>query len=114
MPSLDDIRKSIEFNNEHADIRNIDKYGPITNDTILIIVQVVVCGVCCNQCVQVHDRTKYLEMLVQSLAVTRHIDRTLLIFSHDYFSPDINAVIRNINFARVSSTCVQRVSTPCR
>lgn len=40
MPSLDDIRASIEYNNEHTELRNADKFGPITNDTIVIVVQV--------------------------------------------------------------------------
>lgn len=49
-----------------------------------------------------HDRVKYLDMLIQSLSHARGIENALLVFSHDYFMPEINLIIRNIKFCKVS------------
>ncbi len=51
---------------------------------------------------QVHDRVKYLELLVNSLGAATGIDKAIVIFSHDFHSPEINAIIRKITFCRVS------------
>lgn len=52
--------------------------------------------------VQVHNRFKYLKTLVQSLEKINHIDRVLLIFSHDVIDDQINSLIQNITFCTVS------------
>jgi alpha-1,6-mannosyl-glycoprotein beta-1,2-N-acetylglucosaminyltransferase len=88
MPSVQKIAATIQQTNANAHIRHVDKFGAITNDTLVIIVQV-------------HARPKYLHTLVQSLQMTHHIERALLIFSHDYFSPTINTIVNTITFCRV-------------
>jgi alpha-1,6-mannosyl-glycoprotein beta-1,2-N-acetylglucosaminyltransferase len=51
--------------------------------------------------VQVHNRSLYLQELVNSLAATPSINTTLLIFSHDLFEATTNVVVRNVSFTRV-------------
>ncbi|XP_047026250.1 alpha-1,6-mannosyl-glycoprotein 2-beta-N-acetylglucosaminyltransferase-like [Helicoverpa zea] len=63
------------------------RLGPIGNDTYIIVIQV-------------HSNVYYLQQLLLSLKVANGIRRALLIFSHDYFSHEINTIIRNINFAK--------------
>ncbi|XP_074643564.1 alpha-1,6-mannosyl-glycoprotein 2-beta-N-acetylglucosaminyltransferase-like [Tubulanus polymorphus] len=46
--------------------------------------------------VQVHNRAAYLRHLVRSLARARGIENTLVIFSHDYYSPELNAITESI------------------
>ncbi|KAL3073441.1 hypothetical protein niasHT_038582 [Heterodera trifolii] len=50
--------------------------------------------------VQVHDRVKYLNSLIKSLSNAYSIERVLLVFSSDFHSEEINAVIRSIEFCR--------------
>ncbi|KAL4718746.1 hypothetical protein ACJJTC_001815, partial [Scirpophaga incertulas] len=49
----------------------------------------------------VHTRLTYLRHLIVSLAQARDIDRTLLIFSHDYYDEEINNLVRSIDFTKV-------------
>lgn len=48
--------------------------------------------------VQVHSRTNYLKVLIESLKQTEHIQDTLLIFSHDLYLKEINDLIESIDF----------------
>ncbi|KAL7033575.1 hypothetical protein ACKWTF_007644 [Chironomus riparius] len=61
---------------------------PITNDSIILIVQV-------------HNRSEYLRHLIKSLSNAYNISQTLLIFSHDYFDDEFNQIVNSIKFCRV-------------
>ncbi|KAJ0169589.1 hypothetical protein K1T71_014774 [Dendrolimus kikuchii] len=49
----------------------------------------------------VHTRLSYLRHLIVSLAQARDVDRTLLIFSHDYYDEEINSLVKSIDFTKV-------------
>ncbi|XP_029966767.1 alpha-1,6-mannosyl-glycoprotein 2-beta-N-acetylglucosaminyltransferase [Salarias fasciatus] len=51
--------------------------------------------------VQVHNRPQYLRLLIQSLEKVQDIQNALLIFSHDYFSKEIDTIVQGINFCKV-------------
>lgn len=51
--------------------------------------------------VQVHNRPEYLRLLVQSLEKAAEVHGFLLVFSHDHFSEEINAIVRGITFCKV-------------
>ncbi|XP_062527003.1 alpha-1,6-mannosyl-glycoprotein 2-beta-N-acetylglucosaminyltransferase isoform X1 [Bombyx mori] len=86
--NLTEIRKAIQRSNEAQYIHNEDIYGPVQNDTIIIAIQV-------------HTRLTYLRHLIVSLAQARDIERTLLVFSHDYYNEEINSLVRSIDFTKV-------------
>ena len=52
--------------------------------------------------VQVNRRVVYLKELIKSLRETRHIEKSLVIFSHDFVSKEINDLIRSIEFCAVN------------
>lgn len=84
----ENIQQLITNNNKVQKIRNHDQYGPITNETILITIQV-------------HNRISYLTHLIDSLKETNDIQKSLLIFSHDVFDNRINELVEKINFCMV-------------
>lgn len=43
---------------------------------------------------------QYLRQLVQSLAKARGIEKTLLVFSHDFWDPAINRLVASVDFAK--------------
>ncbi|XP_061757291.1 alpha-1,6-mannosyl-glycoprotein 2-beta-N-acetylglucosaminyltransferase [Nerophis ophidion] len=51
--------------------------------------------------VQVHNRPDYLKLLVESLRKARGVEGILLIFSHDYWSAEINKVVSSVDFCQV-------------
>lgn len=51
--------------------------------------------------VQVHNRPEYLKLLIKSLERAAEVHSFLLIFSHDYFSEEINTIVQGITFCRV-------------
>ncbi|XP_020326994.1 alpha-1,6-mannosyl-glycoprotein 2-beta-N-acetylglucosaminyltransferase isoform X1 [Oncorhynchus kisutch] len=51
--------------------------------------------------VQVHNRPDYLRLLVESLRKARGVESILLIFSHDFWSPEINQVVASVDFCQV-------------
>ncbi|XP_077443452.1 alpha-1,6-mannosyl-glycoprotein 2-beta-N-acetylglucosaminyltransferase [Stigmatopora argus] len=51
--------------------------------------------------VQVHNRPEYLQLLIKSLEKVAEVHRFLIIFSHDYFSEEINAIVQGITFCKV-------------
>ncbi|KAM9355837.1 alpha-1,6-mannosyl-glycoprotein 2-beta-N-acetylglucosaminyltransferase [Pholidichthys leucotaenia] len=51
--------------------------------------------------VQVHNRPQYLRLLIRSLERAAEVHGFLLIFSHDYFSEEINTIVQGISFCRV-------------
>ncbi|XP_013163391.1 PREDICTED: uncharacterized protein LOC106114661 isoform X2 [Papilio xuthus] len=86
--NVSDIRRAIHRYNEAQTIYNEDIFGPVQNDTIIIAIQV-------------HTRLTYLRHLIVSLAQARDIDKTLLVFSHDYYDEEINSLVRSIDFTKV-------------
>ncbi|KAJ2953494.1 hypothetical protein O0L34_g1092 [Tuta absoluta] len=82
------ILRLIHKYNDDQTIYNEDIFGPVQNDTLIIAVQV-------------HTRVSYLRHLIVSLAQARDIGKTILVFSHDYYDEEINALIRSINFTKV-------------
>ncbi|XP_059898507.1 alpha-1,6-mannosyl-glycoprotein 2-beta-N-acetylglucosaminyltransferase [Gadus macrocephalus] len=51
--------------------------------------------------VQVHNRSDYLRLLVRSLESAAEVQGFLVIFSHDYFSEEINSIVQGITFCKV-------------
>lgn len=69
-------------------IRNEEKYKTRQKDDLVVVVQV-------------HNRPDYLKLLVDSLRKAREVEKILLIFSHDYWSPEINKVVASVDFCQV-------------
>lgn len=86
--SREKLKQSILTINHEQKVLNKDRFADRSPDSIVILVMV-------------HDRLEYLEYLIQSLGKADGISDALLIFSHDYYSEDINRVIRQITFCRV-------------
>ncbi|XP_048002837.1 alpha-1,6-mannosyl-glycoprotein 2-beta-N-acetylglucosaminyltransferase isoform X2 [Leguminivora glycinivorella] len=86
--NITEIRRAIKRYNDAQTIYNEDIYGPVLNDTVIIAIQV-------------HTRLTYLRHLIVSLAQARDIERTLLVFSHDYYDEEINSLVRTIDFTKV-------------
>jgi alpha-1,6-mannosyl-glycoprotein beta-1,2-N-acetylglucosaminyltransferase len=82
------LRRIIEKLNDEQMMYNDEKYAPIQNDSIVIVVQV-------------HKRMLYLRHLIDSLSQAKDISNTLLIFSHDYYDEEINQLVQSIDFCRV-------------
>lgn len=70
-------------------INNLKKFGPITNNTWIIAVQV-------------HNRPTYLRHLIGSLSQATNISNALVVFSHDVIDPEMNKMIDNIDFCRTA------------
>ncbi|XP_069772478.1 alpha-1,6-mannosyl-glycoprotein 2-beta-N-acetylglucosaminyltransferase [Narcine bancroftii] len=51
--------------------------------------------------VQVHNRPDYLHSLVNSLRKAKGIENVLLIFSHDFWSPQLNHIVASVDFCQV-------------
>lgn len=51
--------------------------------------------------VQVHNRPEYLRLLIESLRKAKGIENVLLIFSHDFWSPEINNIVSSVDFCLV-------------
>ncbi|VDK17387.1 unnamed protein product [Anisakis simplex] len=86
--SINDVVSSIEFLNNNYEILNMHRFGPVSEAKFVIVVQV-------------HNRIEYLRYLIESLQKAKYINEVLSIFSHDYSSPDINELIKQIRFCRV-------------
>ncbi|XP_039282321.1 alpha-1,6-mannosyl-glycoprotein 2-beta-N-acetylglucosaminyltransferase isoform X3 [Nilaparvata lugens] len=86
--TIDEIRHNIEKYNQMQTVHNEDLFGPLLNDSLIIVIQV-------------HTRLIYLRHLIVSLAQAQEIDSTLLVFSHDYYNEEINEVVQSIDFAKV-------------
>jgi len=79
------ILEKISEANKEQKISNSDLFGPVTNKTVVIVIQV-------------HNRIKYLRHLIKSFSVSAGIENTLLIFSHDVWDEEINFLVRSIDF----------------
>jgi alpha-1,6-mannosyl-glycoprotein beta-1,2-N-acetylglucosaminyltransferase len=82
------IQRFIERINDEQAILNDDRFGQLQNDSIIIVIQV-------------HKRAAYLRHLIDSLGRAKHISKTLLIFSHDFYDEEINELVQSIDFCRV-------------
>ncbi|XP_072300313.1 alpha-1,6-mannosyl-glycoprotein 2-beta-N-acetylglucosaminyltransferase [Eucyclogobius newberryi] len=51
--------------------------------------------------VQVHNRPQYLRLLLESLQKAAEVHSFLLIFSHDFFTEEINSIVQSITFCKV-------------
>ncbi|KAK4303769.1 hypothetical protein Pmani_024241 [Petrolisthes manimaculis] len=85
---IEDIRAKQRKVNEQQEILNLHLYGPITHNTTIILIQV-------------HKRLSNLQYLVASLLSVRGVNQSLVIFSHDFWSQEINHFIRGIVGFRV-------------
>lgn len=87
-PNITEIRRMITRYNYNQMILNEDTFGPLQNDSVIIVIQV-------------HTRITYLRHLIVSLAQARDIAKTLLVFSHDFYDEDINDLVQSIDFCKV-------------
>ncbi|XP_028677354.1 alpha-1,6-mannosyl-glycoprotein 2-beta-N-acetylglucosaminyltransferase [Erpetoichthys calabaricus] len=69
-------------------IKNVEKIKTRQKDDLVVVVQV-------------HNRPDYLRLLVDSLRKAKGIENILLIFSHDFWSPEINQVVATVDFCQV-------------
>ncbi|KAH8383288.1 hypothetical protein KR009_007721, partial [Drosophila setifemur] len=87
-PNISEIKRNIMRYNDMQTVLNEDAFGPLQNDSVIIVVQV-------------HTRITYLRHLIVSLAQARDISKVLLVFSHDYYDDDINDLVQQIDFCKV-------------
>ncbi|XP_063589631.1 alpha-1,6-mannosyl-glycoprotein 2-beta-N-acetylglucosaminyltransferase-like [Penaeus indicus] len=85
---LSALKTRLETLNMEQRILNTHLFGPVSTNTIILLVQV-------------HRRLEYLTHLVQSMKEVRGINDTLVIFSHDFWDDHINAFVQNISEFRV-------------
>ena len=81
------LKDTINTYNTQPIINNFDffNYRELPEDLLVLLVQV-------------HDRFKNLEALIDSLKDAVGVNKTLVIFSHDYYDEDINDLIQSIEF----------------
>ncbi|XP_022217431.1 alpha-1,6-mannosyl-glycoprotein 2-beta-N-acetylglucosaminyltransferase isoform X4 [Drosophila obscura] len=87
-PNISEIKRQIVRYNDMQLVLNEDTFGPLQNDSVIIVVQV-------------HTRITYLRHLIVSLAQAQDITKVLLVFSHDYYDEDINDLVQQIDFCKV-------------
>lgn len=85
---ISDIKYRIKIHNDMQLVLNSDTFGPLQNESLVIVIQV-------------HTRLMYLRHMIISLAEAEGIDTALLVFSHDYYDEEINALVRSIDFCKV-------------
>lgn len=82
------IQQLITEQNHEQKVRNSEKFGAVTNETVVITIQV-------------HNRLSYLTHLIESLKETHDIHKALLIISHDVYDYRINELVEGIDFCLV-------------
>jgi len=87
--NLSEIKAAMLEANRRQHIANLDMFDLVASDSAVVIV------------VQVHNRTEYLRHLVSSLRKAVDIDHALLVFSHDFYSDELNDIVASINFCPV-------------
>ena len=88
--SFQEIQEHITRINSAQTILNLDTYDlRAGSDTVVVVIQV-------------HNRAEYLRHLVDSFSNARNIDKVLLIFSHDFFSSEVEEIVHSITFCPVS------------
>ncbi|XP_018332311.1 alpha-1,6-mannosyl-glycoprotein 2-beta-N-acetylglucosaminyltransferase isoform X2 [Agrilus planipennis] len=86
--NISEMKYFINRYNKEQTVINENIFGPLQNDSIVIVVQV-------------HDRINYLRHLIVSLAQVTDIAQVLLIFSHDFYDEEINGLVQSIDFCKV-------------
>lgn len=87
--NLTQIKRVILKINQEQHIYNLNRFGlRFTSESVVIVVQI-------------HDRGEYLKLLIESLRNVKNIEKTLLVFSHDVYSHELNRLVQEINFAPV-------------
>lgn len=89
--SLEMLQEVMVKVNKAQTIYNQDKFPPLGEDGLVLIVQV-------------HKREGYLKQLLESLRVAKGIEKVLLVISHDYYYDDMNKLILSIDFCPVSDS----------
>ena len=77
--------------NSEQKVHNLDRFDLRSGEETVVIV------------VQVHNRPEYLRHLLDSLRQAHNIDKTLIIFSQDFYSVAVNKVIATVDFCPVSA-----------
>lgn len=86
------LRDVVKKLNAEQLIYNRDKLIALKGDYVVIVVQV-------------HKRVEYFKELLDSLQRAKEIEKALLVISHDYYTDEMNALIRMIKFCPVSIKC---------
>ena len=86
--SLQLLQEILVNANKAQTIRNSKKFPALSEDSLVLIVQV-------------HKREGYLKQLLESLKVARGIEKVLLVISHDYYYDDMNKLIESVDFCPV-------------
>ncbi|XP_077408668.1 alpha-1,6-mannosyl-glycoprotein 2-beta-N-acetylglucosaminyltransferase [Vanacampus margaritifer] len=84
--SLSGLRQSVYTANYKQHVLNAERF-PGEPQLVLVV--------------QVHNRPEYLQLLIKSLEKASEVHSILLIFSHDYFSEEINGIVQGITFCKV-------------
>lgn len=87
--SLAELRELIKQVNAKQHVTNMDQYGSLASDDVIIVIQV-------------HNRGHYLAALIDSLKKVKGIEKVLLIFSHDVYDSQINNIVKAVTFCKVS------------
>ncbi|XP_064382797.1 alpha-1,6-mannosyl-glycoprotein 2-beta-N-acetylglucosaminyltransferase-like [Halichondria panicea] len=86
--SVELLRKKLVTLNREERILNADKFAPLGNDDIILIVQV-------------HKRVAYLRQLLDSLRAARGVEEVLLVVSSDYYYEEMNQIVESVDFCKV-------------
>ncbi|KAH9384805.1 hypothetical protein HPB48_026819 [Haemaphysalis longicornis] len=70
-------------------VHHEDEFGPLTPSDPVIVVQV-------------HNRWRYLKLLLRSLSLVKGIDRALLILSHDYYDAHAHNLSKTVTFCKAN------------
>ena len=84
-----EIRAAVLEANRQQRISNLDLFDLVASDSAVVIV------------IQVHNRSEYLRHLVSSLRKAVDIEQTLLVFSHDFYSDELNDIVASVDFCPV-------------
>lgn len=98
--SLKLLQQTLLKRNEVQRILNEDKFPPLADGGLVLIVQV-------------HKREGYLKQLLESLKAAKGIENVLLVISHDYYYDDMNAVVESVDFCKVSETVISTIPCTC-
>ena len=89
--SLQLLHQHLKKLNQQQRVLNADKFPPLSNDGLVLIVQA-------------HKRENYLKQLFESLKKAKGIEKVLLVISHDYYYDDMNTMVESVDFCRVSGS----------
>ncbi len=87
--SVKHLQEFMRSHNSAPILRNQHAYPLLEHDGIVLLVQV-------------HKRVKYLRLLFESLKAARGIETILLVISHDFYSDEMNQLVKTVDFCRVS------------